>query len=114
MLGSLFGETSQSTSASPRQTPFEASYRSHVDERHDEMLRRLAEERGVPGASRYADYELKGGFLPLRYAAEVLGQSQQEVVEQVERGLLQATDEAGSLYVQPAIVSVLHVREGDA
>lgn len=51
------------------------------------------------------------GYLPLADAAEQMGLSEDETVERVGRGLLEALDAGGALLVRPAIVSTLAVTE---
>jgi hypothetical protein len=63
-----------------------------------------------PPGWRADDFIGRGdGFLPLAGAAQTLGLSEAETLEMCRHGLLEAEERGGSLYVRPAIVSVLGV-----
>ena len=89
----------------------------HAAERHRGILERTPERTRstMPPGFRAEDalgVTRSRGFLPRPEAAEAMSLSEDEVVDQVFRGLLEGRLIGSTLYVQPAIVSVLAVRGG--
>lgn len=65
--------------------------------------------RNPPGWRAEDVLAQSGGFLPLPDAAASLGLSEDETFDACKRGLIEAEERGGFLYVRPAIVSVLGV-----
>lgn len=92
-------------------SPFAELLREHEDERHRRIAERLPTSGDPfpsrnPSGWRAEDYIGNGdGFLPLADAARTLALSEAETLEMCGRGLLEAEERGGLLYVRPAIVS---------
>lgn len=86
---------------------FEGLLRLHEAERHGAIGAVIAGVRRGR-RDRFIDSD---GFLPLRQAATVMGLKESETVELAGQDMLEWRLRGERLYVRPAVVSVLRVRE---
>lgn len=94
--------------------PFPTALRQYEDERHRRIIERPQSQafpsRNPPGWRAEDVLGWEDGFLRLAEAARALALTEAETVEACRRGLLEAEERGGALYVRPAIVSGLGTR----
>lgn len=91
---------------------FDASLRRHEDDRHARIVEQVstpivASSRNPAGWRAEDVLGCGDGFLALADAARFLRLSETETIEDCSRGLLEWDERGGTIYVRPAILSVL-------
>jgi hypothetical protein len=88
---------------------FERLLREHEDERHAGILAGLAELAlwRRPGS----DTESIDGYRPPKRSAERMSLTEAETIEMARVGLLEWAEVGGEVWIRPAAVSVLAIRE---